>query len=127
MDAKLPPHEQLAAWRKARSLSLVDAAAKIGVHGPTWHEWESNGRVPLGGYRDALEILTGIPAVDWMPERERRAIDAARERVKQLLARPLLCAHCGHALSVRWAEGGGASEAAPPDDPPSRMRKQRRA
>lgn len=32
------------------------------------------------------------------------AIEAARARVKALLARPLLCEHCGHALSVRWAE-----------------------
>jgi transposase-like protein len=42
------------------------------------------------------------------------AIDAARERVKALLARPLLCEHCGHALSVRWAEDDAPSQPEPP-------------
>lgn len=84
MDATTPPYERLAAWRKEHGLSLVDAAAKIGVHGPTWHEWESDGRVPLGGYRDALEILTGIPSFDWMPERERKAIETARANADEV-------------------------------------------
>lgn len=75
------PFQRLAAWREANNLSLTEAGKKIGVHGPTWHEWETGGRIPLGGYRDALEILTGIPASEWMPERERRAIETARESV----------------------------------------------
>jgi hypothetical protein len=29
-----------------------------------------------------------------------------RERLRALLERPLLCAHCGRALSVDWGEGG---------------------
>ena len=75
------PFQRLAAWREANDLSLAEAGKKVGVHGPTWHEWETGGRVPLGGYRDALEILTGIPAAEWMPERERRAIETAKESV----------------------------------------------
>lgn len=75
------PRAQLAAWRSLHKLSQADAGEKIGVAGPTWHEWESGGRIPLGGYRDALEILTGIPSTDWMPDRERKAIETAHASV----------------------------------------------
>ena len=76
-----PPHEALAAWREAQGLTLVEAGTRVGVKGPTWHEYETNGSIPKGGYRIAIEILTGIPADSWMPERERAAIAAARVAV----------------------------------------------
>ena len=72
-----PPHEALAAWREEKGLTQAAAGAQIGVKGPTWHEYETGGSVPQGGYREAIEIVTGIPAVSWMPEREQRAIAAA--------------------------------------------------
>ena len=75
------PSAALKSWRVGLGLSQSEAADKVGVTGPTWHEWESGGRNPLGGYREALQILTGIPAESWMPQRERDAITAARAAV----------------------------------------------
>lgn len=70
--------ERLAAWRKEQKLSQSDAGAKVGVTHPAWNDWEKGKRVPQGGYRKALEILTGIPETEWMSDRERAAIDTAR-------------------------------------------------
>lgn len=49
------------------------------------------------------------------------AIDAARARVRALLARPLLCEACGHALSVQWAEDASLAKPEPaPASAPAR-------
>lgn len=69
--------ERLAAWREEQKLSQIEAGAKVGVSGPAWNDWEKGKRVPQGGFRDALEIVTGIPADVWMNERERAAIATA--------------------------------------------------
>lgn len=74
----MQPFERLAAWREEQKLSQADAGAKVGVTGPAWNDWEKNKRVPRGGYRKALEILTGIPETEWMSEREIAAISSAR-------------------------------------------------
>ena len=79
MSTDVSPRDRLKSWRSERELSQSAAGEKVGVSGPTWHEWESGGRTPQGGYRDALEILTGIPATEWMHDRERRAIERAEQ------------------------------------------------
>ena len=70
--------ERLAAWREEQKLSQADAGAKVGVSGPAWNDWEKGKRVPQGGFRKALEIVTGIPEGEWMSERELAAIESAR-------------------------------------------------
>ena len=69
--------ERLALWREEQKLSQSDAGARVGVTGPAWNDWEKGKRSPQGGYRKALEILTGIPEGEWMSERELAAIAAA--------------------------------------------------
>jgi transcriptional regulator with XRE-family HTH domain len=89
MSPGVSPRERLKAWRAERDISQATAGEKIGVSGPTWHEWESGGRTPKGGYRAALEILTGIPATLWMLDGEREAIEKAEiERAKEEHAAP---------------------------------------
>jgi len=73
--------ERLAAWREEQKLSQADAGAKVGVSGPAWNDWEKGKRVPQGGFRKALEIVTGIPEGEWMSERELAAIEAAHAAI----------------------------------------------
>lgn len=72
------PAGALRQWRTSRDLSQKAAGEQVGVSGPAWHDWETGGRVPSGGYREALEILTGIPATAWRSPAEVRAVESAR-------------------------------------------------
>ena len=76
------PQSALRAWRLARDLTQRAAGEKVTVSGPTWHDWETGGRVPSAGYREALERLTGIPASAWRSPAEVAAVERA-ERARE--------------------------------------------
>lgn len=63
------PGAQLRAWRlrQAPKLTLVAAAAQVGVAHPTWIDWENGNRTPSLEKALAIELATGgeIRAEAW--------------------------------------------------------------
>lgn len=78
--------KRLKAWRDFRELSLDAAGALVMVKGVTWRSWEQGDDVPRQHYREALEIVTGIPAAEWQTDKERDVIDHARTAAAELAA-----------------------------------------
>lgn len=70
--------KRLKGWRDFQGLSLEAAAKMVDVAHVTWRAWEFDEDVPRQSYREALEILTGIPAVGWRTEKETKALEKAR-------------------------------------------------
>lgn len=53
------PKSKLRCWRLAEGLSVVAAAARIGVSRQTWHAWERGDNIPPGAMMRRLFDLTG--------------------------------------------------------------------
>ena len=81
------PQSALRAWRATQDLTQRAAGELVTVSGPTWHDWETGGRVPSAGYREALERLTGIPASAWRSPAEVAAVERAERAREELDAR----------------------------------------
>lgn len=55
----------LAAWRAAAGLTQAQAALKVGVSQPAWHDWEKGRRSPSLSNAVAIELLSnGAVAVE---------------------------------------------------------------
>lgn len=89
-----------------QTISLAEEARRVGNVGAAQR-----------AMRDAAALVTVIARLEKAERQDgdvlrisRAEIVAAqirqRERLRALLERPLLCAHCGRALSVDWGEGG---------------------
>lgn len=57
-------YHTLAAWRHARGLSQVAAAALVPVSSVTWCRWESGARRPARALLARLVALTGVSVED---------------------------------------------------------------
>ncbi len=73
-----PAATRLRTWRTERGLSLAKAAKQLGVSAPTWYDWERDEKRPRSALRNAIELLTGIPAADWDTLEERAVVDRVR-------------------------------------------------
>lgn len=79
---------RLRSWRAERSLSLAKAAKQLGVSAPTWYDWEKDEKRPRSAHRNAIELLTGIPAADWDTPEEREHIERVRELIDAVAIDP---------------------------------------
>lgn len=74
----MSPQESLAAWREQVGLSFARAGEKLGVSGPTLHDWVHGKKRPSDEHRQALEIIAGIPRDSWRTPEEHAVVVRAQ-------------------------------------------------
>lgn len=63
------------------AISQKKLADKLGVKQPSVSAWVSGSSRPETHLREALELLTGIPAESWKTEDERAKVERVREGI----------------------------------------------
>jgi transcriptional regulator with XRE-family HTH domain len=78
----MKPSMLLAAWRKSRGLSQMEASAQLGVSQASWSHWEQSERVPSPEMAVRIEMLTAgdVPAPAWSKKRKSPRYSRPRQR-----------------------------------------------
>lgn len=80
--AETDPRIELRRWLDAdESRSQATLARTLEVSQPSVSEWFSGRTRPAPHLREALELLTGIPAASWQTEEERELVARIRAQV----------------------------------------------
>lgn len=89
METMADPAEELTAWRKREGLSLAKAGVRLGVAGPTLHDWERGRKRPRDVHRESIMLVVGIDPARWRTKEERAQVERVASQLPPVRSKPV--------------------------------------